>query len=636
VTRNRLGGVAAAACFALALVLAAGLLGAPGADGSGDGVGPGGGAEDAAPEGGRGDGGGGEAPDGDGSPGGGGGGEAPDGDGSPGGNAAPVRPPEYELSLDRRPVPGARVVVTVTSGGRPAEAASVLFNGRVVGTTNRTGRLTARVPYDPSLVVAAYPRPPTESRPGAYYDVGVDDAPPAATLVAGARSLADRRPARTGTGATAPTAGGRATRAGTSDRSTRTARTARAAAGPRRYPLNTSVAVRATGTPREGRPLRVRASIEGVPVREANVSLDGGRVARTDGSGTATVRVPHRERTRLAVDRGAARGGRTLEVKPWVNVTTAGVAVPGRPVTLEATRRGAPVPDATVRVDGAVAGTTGPDGRLRVRVPRRNAATFAVERGEAFGARRVGWLLGWYVLPVAVVTGAAGVVALVRVARDPARAATGSAVGLLVRAAAALVALGRALGRAGAALVGALRAVAGRGPPAVLAAVRSAPLVLARALVERLRRAWARVAAAVRPGPAAGPSPGEGDAGGFEFGGPWGVERAWREFLALVPVPADRLPTMTPGEVARAAVAAGLPPGPVERLLEAFRAVRYGGREGGGPAEAARAALDRLREDPDAGPDDPDGEGLPVGGATDGGRPPDAPGRTGGDGEGGR
>ncbi len=80
--------------------------------------------------------------------------------------------------------------------------------------------------------------------------------------------------------------------------------------------------------------------------------------------------------------------------------------------------------------------------------------------------------------------------------------------------------------------------------------------------------------------------------------GPASIEDAWTAMATTVPV--DDRETRTPAELARAAVAAGLPSEPVRQLTRAFREVTYGGlprtRE---RRRRALEALQRLRQGED-------------------------------------
>lgn len=105
--------------------------------------------------------------------------------------------------------------------------------------------------------------------------------------------------------------------------------------------------------------------------------------------------------------------------------------------------------------------------------------------------------------------------------------------------------------------------------------------------------AGARDSDATAPDPTPDPDPdGEPEAG--EGPSPATVEAAWLAMVEALPV--ERPETKTPGELAAAAVDAGLPVGPVERLTRAFRRVAYGGyRRTEERTERALAAVRRIR-----------------------------------------
>lgn len=92
---------------------------------------------------------------------------------------------------------------------------------------------------------------------------------------------------------------------------------------------------------------------------------------------------------------------------------------------------------------------------------------------------------------------------------------------------------------------------------------------------------------------ATAPSTGDGGADSTEPAPP-SVEEAWATLRELVRLPNAR--SRTPGEVARAAVDAGLPADAVAALTAAFREVRYADRPAdGGRLATARDAIDRIR-----------------------------------------
>jgi hypothetical protein len=75
------------------------------------------------------------------------------------------------------------------------------------------------------------------------------------------------------------------------------------------------------------------------------------------------------------------------------------------------------------------------------------------------------------------------------------------------------------------------------------------------------------------------------------------VEAAWARFVDRVSPPSPR--TTTPGQVARRAVDAGLPRGPVDRLTDAFRAVEYADADPERHVDAAESAAAELAGDED-------------------------------------
>ncbi len=78
--------------------------------------------------------------------------------------------------------------------------------------------------------------------------------------------------------------------------------------------------------------------------------------------------------------------------------------------------------------------------------------------------------------------------------------------------------------------------------------------------------------------------------------GPRTVEEAWSRFVERVPL--SRPEVRTPGEVARTAVRNDLPAGPVRRLTNAFREVRYGDAPADDDRTAgAVAAYDEMDDD---------------------------------------
>ncbi|AQL44497.1 hypothetical protein BV210_06735 [Halorientalis sp. IM1011] len=475
-----------------------------------------------------------------------------------------------EVSLVSDPVPGQPVTVRVERGGDPLAGAVVAFDGRRIGTTNASGKVTGEVPFSATLDV-------TVTVPDG------SDAP------AGSAALA--LPSMTGSGLPRAAANG-----------TNTTRS---------FDVPTNVAVGIEDEPAPGGTVTVNATIAGRPVPGANVSVNGTAAGSTDADGRLDVSLPASEHAVVRVERGEAVGNRTLELAN-LSVDVSGFALPGLSVTVSVTDDGEPVEGATVGVGDATA-TTGSDGTATVPLPLAAGATVTVETAAGLTETEpvqmqfltAGVLAG---LALAVLAGAyllrRRAVQAGRSLREQVRVAlhwlsgafVATLVALAVRGEAVLAALPEHLRRVRAALVSLARELA--------AAVRARQLDLdrlpgPRALLARLLSALAGLFAGVRdsfPGSdgvaepdgsmatTADTTPDTPDARER-------VRRAWREFRAQVPVADHR--TKTPGELAREGVDAGFPRSAVRTLRDAIRDVEYGRRD---PAEYVDDVDDARRE----------------------------------------
>ncbi|WP_049922051.1 DUF4129 domain-containing protein [Halopiger djelfimassiliensis] len=307
---------------------------------------------------------------------------------SPTGTVEPADP-ECTIGLSRDPVPGSEIVVTVVYRGEPLADAPVWFNDRAVGETNERGQVAGEVPYDETLVIR----------------VGADDE--AACRAAGtttsefdADSERDSRGAVTA--ATTATAGTAAI-AGTSTSSGSTA--ASGASATARVPTNAGTTQRPQsentsveydvegdveillhGDPYPGDRVTLEAAIDGVPMRSADVTVDGESVGETDDNGTATLAVPDdgTERIDIGVARGDFAGTATVDVLLLrADLSPGGLApVPGSDGHVVAEIAGEPVDEATVTVGGDRLGTTGADGRLGITLPRDPTTTVTVSTDD--------------------------------------------------------------------------------------------------------------------------------------------------------------------------------------------------------------------------------------------------------------
>lgn len=592
-TNDRFAAGVAAVC-ALSIVLAAMLMSAfvPPAipvDGSGDGFGP---------------------PNDEKEPKRSGGGSGGAGEGSGGVGVEPGEggdADEYDVSLNRSAVPGAHVVVTVTNDGLPVHGLLVRFNGERVGVTDESGQVAGTIPYESELQISVRKRDAKSLDPVA---------------VVASQQYALASGAAIGPAGSSPSSGADARSLPHNDTTGSY------------YRLNTTGNVDVDGILREGKTVTIAANVEDVPMREAEVTVDGEPLAVTDDRGRAEVTLPYDERVRIVVSRGDVNGTVVVEPKPTINTSVSGLVVPGTSVTLHATRHGEPVSGAAVRVDGETVGTTGPDGTVEFTLPRRNSVDVVVTHGEAKGTSDLDWLFAWFVVPLTGLLVVLGGVHLHRQTASRRPRVVTPLVGLFVGSVrwlagatamvaeavlSGLVAVGTILARVierttrllAWLLAGLWRylSLLVRTPWEafwlfVLAAI-TLPGRLVRALVQLLRWLlfWRRTTTAtaaatgggspiVNPGSGGTPSePSGDDAGGQSV---VSVRRAWRELVALLPV--SDTETKTPGELERAAVDMGLPEAPVGELTDAYREVRYGGRDDRSYRERAMAALRSVRE----------------------------------------
>ena len=464
--------------------------------------------------------------------------------------------PMCTIEVSPRPTPGRVVTVTVTQAGEPVDGALVRFDGEPAGRTDSTGEVRARVPYVRQLVVSA-------------------------TLPNDVRCVAMAETALNGGkfAVAAPSLNGQDDIPGNGRNLTRT------------YTVDGEVQLVIDGTPDPGSTVTLRASVEGVPMRNATVWADGRRVGTTDEEGTYVLAVPTdgTERVSIRVERGDFAGETTVIVR-LLKARLAPVqflSLPGSPAVVRAKLGDAPARNATVTRAGRQLGRMDEEGHLRIRLPGDPGATVTV-RAEGQTATAAVWPL---YAGTALIIGIPTVVLLVtgaftyRVGATPSRAGRGLTT-LLRRVFAGLVAsalrladgLVRTLGwlivrTRG--MIGWLRQWATR--------LRVDWRGVLRSLASWLRtlpgRAWHTLRALSLLG-AAGREPAAPDASSTSNGkvGPSAFDllQAWRTVARRVVPSVWR--TRTPGEVVRIAVAQGLPHDPVERLATVFEEVEYGGR----------------------------------------------------------
>jgi hypothetical protein len=515
------------------------------------------------------------------------------------------------------PTPGARLTVVVSDDSGRVEGARVSLGGEVVGTTDERGTVTVEVPYERELTLDAT-LPAGSSCSNTRATAGVEAAAASAAVVPVAASTGSAGSLRKSVAAQdwpgadddgADADGPRVTQAVTVDG---------------------EVTIRVVGEPIPGERVAIAAAIDGEPMREATVSVDGQRVGRTDDEGRYGLDVPTdgRDSLTVRVERGEFAGRKTVDVTDLRAVVRPAtiLAIPGGDAVVVARLGNRTVQNATVTLGGERLGTTDAQGRLAFSMPTDPTAVIALQSGELTARQS---LLPLYAVTalvvVLVVLGLALVVAKLRGRTDGVRRTATSLtdrlrrlarwlVGLAFRITAALEGLLDWLAARLGALRAALASLAGLG---ILGAVRESVTGALAWLLSLPGRLWAALVAALvwlRGLPGRLRASGADDTtptadetvtatAGDEGGAPSGLRERWRAFARWVAP--ERWPQRTPGEVAREAAETGFPREPVRDLTRLFRDVEYGGRpETPEREDRSRAAFDALRDHREADGDD--------------------------------
>ncbi|MHC3379673.1 transglutaminase TgpA family protein [Haloarcula sp. H-GB5] len=472
-----------------------------------------------------------------------------DGTGDSGDGQTVSQSGEFVIELNRTATPGAAVAATVTRDGAPVEGVTVSFNGEPVGTTGPAGTVSGTVPYEDELTIT------------------VDAVGDADSLVA-------------------PSVPHDSTRAF-------------AVAGPQAqqstnasYELNTTASVSITGEQVTGGEVTITATVDGVPVRDGDVLLNGEQVATTDRQGRAPVTLPTEHgNVSVAVERDAVSGNTTVVLERLSIATSPSLplAFPVAGQTVNATMGGDPVTNATVTLGGEPTARTGAAGQATVGMPLAASAEISVSK---YGQTATTTVNGLFVNAAGVVL-ALGVLLAGTVIAARRRNVTPGTVWGWVRAAREL-AIGALVGVAVVAddlldrfrtrvelTVTALRdLLAGhRSPAALFDALRAW-------ISERFAAAEDAASDAV-----AAVSTTESNGGNGTPAARVTIREAWTRFLTHVSL--RRYWTRTPGEIATHAIERdGLPPAAVRTVRDAFRAVEYGQRD---PQEHVAAVEDAIR-----------------------------------------
>ncbi|MFP8951453.1 DUF4129 domain-containing protein [Natrialbaceae archaeon A-arb3/5] len=295
--------------------------------------------------------------------------------------------PACTVWLSGDPIPGSEVTASVTYHDEPLSDASVWFNDHHVGETDDQGRVTGEVPYDEELVVqidaddhdcrAVGPTAQSSVSVSADNETrnesGYGDAT-GADRYQGARASADL----TAISIATTTVAADRTAAGVQDGATGNASV--------EYEVDGAVSLGVHGAPYPGDEITVEATIEGVPMREANVAVNGESIGETDDEGTIDLRVPDdgSDEFALTVARGDFDRTATVDVRLLeATFSTDSLApIPGSDGYAVAEIAGEPVEDAAVSVDGEAVGTTDSNGAVPIELPRDPTATVTVSTDD--------------------------------------------------------------------------------------------------------------------------------------------------------------------------------------------------------------------------------------------------------------
>jgi hypothetical protein len=291
---------------------------------------------------------------------------------SDGSGDAPAATDGCVVRLDSDPTPGDTLAVQVSQDFDPVVSARVWFNDQYVGRTNESGLVSGRVPYQRALNVTVE----TSSAASCEFTTAGEGGPAASLATDGDRSSV---PDAAGTAPVAVSTGFETVRQrvlGTAG-STTTNEQAPQQTPPDtdtntgQYNVDGHVSVTTSGEPYPGSTVSLVATVDGVPMRNASVNVDGDAVGRTDADGRYRLTVPDRDSASVAVTRGEFGGSERLDVLDLtVRVRSPELLpVPGDPARVHAERNGEPVESAAVTVDGQRQGTTGANGTVAYTLP---------------------------------------------------------------------------------------------------------------------------------------------------------------------------------------------------------------------------------------------------------------------------
>ena len=360
-----------------------------------------------------------------------------------------------------------------------------------------------------------------------------------------------------------------------------------------RFDVETDADITASGPLVPGRQTTLNATVGSERLPGAAVQVGGEQVGTTDENGSATVTVPgDTETVNLTVERDPVRGATTVETADLDVAFSSLLVLPGLPTSVQVSADGTPVSGATVEIDGETARTDN-SGQATLSVPVSNAVTVAVSAGSERATATASRLYLRLAVPVLLVPSL-----LVGIAVAYRRF---TSMRTRRRYATAFLDLGSWLTGLAGLLSWSWPTFDGRRSwslfPAFSLGLPSFPEV--------------NPSLPTLSGPSLGGLFSGGDDGGTDarpFGSDAGetgvtgesdeeetdrtpaqqVGVRWHRFVAHLGI--ERPETWTPGQVARRAIAAGLPGQQVRALVETFRDIEYGGRD------ATPDRVERVRE----------------------------------------
>lgn len=272
-------------------------------------------------------------------------------------------PVECTVVLSEKPVPDENVTVTVRRSHEPVEGVRVWFEDESIGVTNESGRVDGTVPYVRNLRVT----------------VGLQGGE-TCEFVTGTATVGGDRPsaaveAGPGQSASLASIGGE----GAPERPAQSTESENATG---QYDVHSTVDLDVIGDANPGEDVTIVATLDGDPVPDATVSVDGEELGRTDADGRYTLTIPDdgQSSVTVRVQRGEIAQRTNIDVR-LLRVGVRGenrFSLPGQSATVTAAIGTDPVEGATVTLGGERVGTTDALGQTEITLPVDPTTTVTV------------------------------------------------------------------------------------------------------------------------------------------------------------------------------------------------------------------------------------------------------------------